>query len=52
MAEDLDEGIGTILDEIEKLKISDNTYVIYLADNGTYPTNDPGNIKEHDHYGL
>ena len=45
MAEDLDEGIGTILDEIEKLKISDNTYVIYLADNGTYPTNDLGNIN-------
>jgi len=34
MSEDLDTGIGMILDEIEKLGIADNTYVIYTADNG------------------
>ena len=45
MAEDLDEGVGMILDEIEKLGIRENTYVIYLADNGTYPTKDPSNIN-------
>jgi len=45
MAEDLDEGIGMILDEVEKLNISDNTYIIYLADNGTFPTKDLENIN-------
>lgn len=45
MAEDLDKGIGAILDEIEKLGIENNTYVIYLADNGTYPTTNPSNIN-------
>ena len=45
MAEDLDESIGSILDEVEKLNISDNTYIIYLADNGTYPTKDLENIN-------
>ncbi len=45
MAEDLDEGVGMILDEIEKLGIREHTYVIYLADNGTYPTKDPSNIN-------
>jgi len=45
MAEDLDEGIGMILDEVEKLNIRDNTYIIYLADNGTYPTKNKENIN-------
>lgn len=45
MAEDLDEGVGIILDEIKKLGIEDKTYVIYLADNGTYPTTNPANIN-------
>lgn len=45
MSEDLDTGVGMILDEIEKLGIEDNTYVIYLADNGTYPTKNPSNIN-------
>jgi arylsulfatase A-like enzyme len=45
MAEDLDTGVGLILDEIYKLGIEDNTYIIYVADNGTYPTNNPGNIN-------
>ncbi|WP_082063525.1 sulfatase [Draconibacterium sediminis] len=45
MAEDLDKGLGMVLDEIKKLGIEDNTYVIYLADNGTYPTTNPENIN-------
>jgi len=45
MTEDLDTGVGMILNEIEKLGISDNTYVIYLADNGTYPTKNISNIN-------
>ena len=34
MLEDLDAGIGRILDKIEALGIGDNTYVIFMADNG------------------
>lgn len=34
MNENLDTGIGMVLDQIEKLGIADNTYVIYTADNG------------------
>lgn len=45
MTKDLDTGVGIILDEIEKLGIGNNTYVIYLADNGTYPTTNPANIN-------
>ena len=34
MLEDLDSGIGRILDKIEELGIGDNTYVILMSDNG------------------
>ncbi len=34
MLEDLDDGIGRVLDEVEKLGISDHTYIILMADNG------------------
>lgn len=34
MQEDLDEGIGQLLDVIEKLGIAGSTYVIFMADNG------------------
>ena len=34
MLDDLDAGIGKILDKIEELGIGDNTYVILMADNG------------------
>ena len=34
MLEDLDGRIGAVLDEIEKLGIEDNTYVIMVSDNG------------------
>ena len=45
MIEDLDRSLGDLLDAVERLGISDNTYIIYTADNGTYPTEDPGNIN-------
>jgi arylsulfatase A len=45
MAEDLDTGLGMVLDKIEELGIQDNTYVIYVADNGTYPTPNPSNVN-------
>lgn len=45
MTEDLDAGVGMVINEIENIGISDNTYVIYLADNGTYPTKNISNIN-------
>jgi arylsulfatase A len=40
MNEDLDAGVGGILDAIDRLDIGDNTYVFYLADNGFDQSND------------
>ncbi|NWK56943.1 sulfatase [Verrucomicrobiaceae bacterium N1E253] len=34
IAEDLDAGVGKVLAAIDKLGIADNTYVIYMSDNG------------------
>jgi arylsulfatase A len=45
MAEDLDTGVGRVLDQVEALGITDNTYIIYVADNGTYPLPNPGNTN-------
>ena len=33
--EDLDNGVGQLLDSIDSLGIADNTYVIYASDNGS-----------------
>ena len=34
MNEDLDAGVGAVLDAIDRLGIQDNTYIVYMADNG------------------
>jgi arylsulfatase A-like enzyme len=34
MTEDLDKGIGLLLDKLESLDIMDNTYIIFMSDNG------------------
>jgi hypothetical protein len=34
MTEDLDKGLGLVLDKLDALGIANNTYVIYLSDNG------------------
>jgi arylsulfatase A-like enzyme len=34
MLEDLDTGIGRVLDEVDRLGLADRTYVIFMADNG------------------
>jgi arylsulfatase A-like enzyme len=36
MTEDLDTGVGLLLDRLEELALDDNTYVIYYSDNGAY----------------
>ncbi|MEE8251669.1 MAG: sulfatase [Gemmatimonadales bacterium] len=37
ITEDLDTGVGVIMDGVERLGLSDNTYVIYMGDNGHNP---------------
>lgn len=34
MTEDLDKGVGMLLDKLDSLGIADNTYIIYMSDNG------------------
>jgi arylsulfatase A-like enzyme len=44
MLEELDSGIGRLLDEVDARGISDNTYVVFTTDNGgrgTVPGGDP-----------
>ena len=38
MNENLDEGLGIILEKLKELKLDDNTYIIYTSDNGSVPT--------------
>lgn len=45
MTEDLDTGVGLLLDKINDLGVEDNTYVIYLADNGSVPWVPPNQVK-------
>ena len=45
MIEELDRSLGNLLDAVERLGIGENTYLIFTADNGTYPTEDPGNVN-------
>jgi arylsulfatase A-like enzyme len=42
MNENLDQGIGMVLDKLDALGIADNTYVIYTADNGYEDKHDFG----------
>lgn len=34
LTEDLDTGVGRVLDALDRLGLADNTYVIYMSDNG------------------
>ena len=45
MLEELDRGIGRLLDELDTLRISDNTYVVFTTDNGGRGTVPGGNTK-------
>ena len=44
MTLDLDQSLGKILEKLEELGMSDDTYVIYMSDNGGVP-NIPGAKK-------
>ena len=41
MTEDLDTGIGLLLEKIKSLGIQNNTYIIYTSDNGSVPVAPP-----------
>ena len=45
MLEELDSGIGRILDELDDLGISDKTYIVFTTDNGGRGTVPGGNPK-------
>jgi arylsulfatase A-like enzyme len=45
MLEELDSGIGRILNTLDELKIADNTYVVFMTDNGGRGTV-PGAAKQ------
>ncbi len=46
MNEDLDTAVGMILNQVEKLGIKDNTYIIYTSDNGYENKKDSGKSVE------
>lgn len=51
MNENMDTGIGMVLDKIDELGIRENTYVIYTADNGYEAKTDFGKpVHERDYY--
>lgn len=35
ITEDLDSGVGTVLEAVERLGLRENTYIIYMSDNGS-----------------
>ena len=41
MTEDLDTGLGQVLDQVERLGIEDTTYIFYMSDNGGVPRMPP-----------
>ena len=41
MTEDLDSGVGLLLDRVKELGLESNTYVIYTSDNGAVPVMPP-----------
>lgn len=45
MNEDLDTGVGMILDALDELGITDNTYIFYTADNGFDEIWQPAPVK-------
>ena len=51
MTFDLDKGLGLLLNKIKELEIEDNTYIIYMSDNGSVP-NIPGAKKYEKSYNF
>ena len=49
MTEDLDEGLGKLMAAVDRLGLAENTYIIYMSDNGSVP-NIPGAKKYEESY--
>ena len=45
MTEDLDTGVGRVLEAVEELGLSGNTYIVYAVDNGAYVNYDQIRVK-------
>lgn len=45
MTHELDEGVGRLLEAIDKLGLAENTYVIFTSDNGSYHDQDENEIS-------
>jgi len=45
MTEDLDSGVGLVLEKIKELGIEENTFIFYMADNGAVPWFPPDKKK-------
>ena len=45
MVENLDYNVGRVLDRLDKLKLADNTIVVYFSDNGPNTWRWNGNMK-------
>jgi arylsulfatase A len=47
LTEDLDDSVGILLNKLQELGITNNTYVIYCSDNGAVPTLPPRRKYKH-----
>ena len=47
LTEDLDDSVGILLNKLQELGITNNTYVIYCSDNGAVPTLPPKRKYKH-----
>ena len=47
MTEDLDSGVGLLLDRVKELGLESNTYIIYTSDNGAVPIMPPKSKYTH-----
>lgn len=45
ITEDLDTGVGRVLQSVERLGIADQTYIIYMSDNGAGGRGRPGTLR-------
>jgi arylsulfatase A len=45
ITEDLDSGVGKVLEAVERLRLSKNTYIIYMSDNGSGGGSKRGGIR-------
>lgn len=45
MISHMDDAVGILLDKIDELEIADNTFVVFVSDNGALPVSDSGPVR-------